>query len=395
MVTYPRITLKPGKEEALKRFHPWIFSGALAGSSGRVEEGEIVEVFSHDSKYLATGYAIAGSIAVKLISFVQTEINEEFWLGKIQNAFQLRQRLGLTGNPSTNAYRLVFGEADQIPGLIVDFLNGLCVIQCHTVGMYLLRESIAKALQRVFGGEIKSIFCKSAETLSRLANFESVDGFLFGDFLPDEICENDIKYSVDIFEGQKTGFFLDQRENRALLGHYAKGKKVADLFCYSGGFALNALKSGATLVHTVDSSKKAIALTEKNMVLNEFNDERHQSFASDAQSFLDHMTEEYDIIVLDPPAFAKQQSQRSQALKGYRNINYQALKNIRSGGLLFTFSCSQAVDKQSFQSAVMAAAIQAKRPVMILHYLSQPPDHAVNFFHPEGEYLKGLVLYVE
>jgi len=394
-MAYPRITLKPGKEEPLKRFHPWIFSGAIAGSSGKIEEGDIVEVFSHDKKYLATGHALAGSIAVKAISFTQTEIDDDFWFEKVQRAYTFRQRQGLTENPDTTAYRLVFGEGDLLPGLIIDFLNGLCVIQSHTVGMFLAQASITKALQRIYGDALKSVYSKSADTLSRMANFEAFDGFILGDFLPEKICENGLFYALDIIQGQKTGFFLDQRENRALISRYAPGKKVADVFCYSGGFALNALKAGAALAHAIDSSRKAIELTDRNVELNGFKDERYKGFVSDAQNFLDKLPEPYDIIVLDPPAFAKQHNMRSQAVKGYRNINYLALKNIATGGLLFTFSCSQAVDKQAFQSAVMAAAIDARRPVKILHYLSQPSDHAVNLFHPEGEYLKGLVLYVE
>ena len=394
MTPYPRIILKPGKEIALQRFHPWIFSGALAGSSGKVEEGDIAEVYSHDGHYLATGHAVAGSIAVKIISFTQTLIDEAFWISRLERALQSRQRSGITDNPHTNAYRLVFGEGDLLPGLIIDYLNGLCVVQCQTVGMYLAQDAIASALNKIYGDGLKAVFSKSAEALSKVAKYEVLDGFLSGSFIPETITENGLNYGLDITGGQKTGFFLDQREHRALLATYARDKKVADIFCYSGGFALNALKAGASLAHAVDSSKKAVALSDSNAALNGFSEERYKGITSDAQSFLANMPEAYDIIILDPPAFAKQQAMKNQAIKGYRNINYLAIKNIKAGGLLFTFSCSQAVDAQSFRSAVMAAAVDAGRPVRVMHHLSQPADHASNLFHPEGEYLKGLVLEV-
>lgn len=395
MSTYPGIVLKPGKEEPVKRFHPWIFSGAIAKTSGSIEEGDIVEVFSSKGDYLATGHAQSSSISVKIFSFQRKEINPAFWKEKLMAAIELRRMLGLTDRQDNNAYRLVYGEGDGLPGLVIDYLNGSMVIQCHSVGMHLAKEEIAVVLQELYTGKLNSIYDKSAESLSKNCNYDSVDSFLFGDNLPDIIIENGLSFQVDLRSGQKTGFFLDQRENRQILEHYAQGRTVLDLFCYSGGFSMHAIRAGAVMVHSVDSSKQAIALAEKNAVLNGFKGDRHRAIVADAKQYLDSTHEAYDLIILDPPAFARQHSMRQQAVKGYRAINHAAIQKIRKGGIIFTFSCSQAVDRSLFESTVLSAAIEAGREVKVLQRLSQPPDHPVNIFHPEGEYLKGMILMIE
>lgn len=378
----------------VKRFHPWIFSGALAFSEGKIEEGEIVEVFSSSGEYLATGHAQHGSIAVKLISFKQQPIDAEFWLNKLTAAYDFRLRLGIADPSSDEAFRLVNGEGDGLPGLIIDYFSGMAVIQCHSVGMHLAVPIISESLRRIFGSKLTSVYEKSAEVLSEMADFEMMDGFRYGNEAVSEILIDGIRYHFEL-QGQKTGFFLDQRENRKKLEHYSQGRNVLDVFCYSGGFTLHALRGGAALVHSVDSSRKAIDLLTSNVELNGFSPSAFRGFTADAKKFLEKPESGYDIIILDPPAFAKHHDMKNKALRGYKNINLQALQHIKPGGILFTFSCSQAVDKASFQSVVMAAAIEAGRNVRIIEHLGQSPDHPVSIFHPEGAYLKGMILFVD
>ncbi len=396
MASYSKVILKQGKEEPVLRFHPWIFSGAIKEIRGDFAEGDIVEVFSQKEQYLATGYLLSGSIAVKLFSFRQQAVDDKFWESKIRQAFNLRQDLGLTASGTTNTYRLIHNEGDSIPGLIVDIYNNLAVIQAHSVGMYQLRGVISGAIQNIYGKKITTVYDKSTESLRKMTGFKSVDSFLLGSDSEFEVKENGNRFLVNPVSGQKTGFFLDQRENRQLISRYAKGRDVLNMFGYTGGFSVYAAAAGAKLVHTIDSSAPAIEAADRNLALNGFDPSVHESTVADARRFLDSMDAgRYDLIVLDPPAFAKNLDSRRQALKGYRAINAAAIKKIRPGGILFTFSCSQVVDRQTFTSAVTAAAIDAGRQVRILHHLSQPPDHPVNIFHQEGEYLKGLVLRVE
>jgi 23S rRNA (cytosine1962-C5)-methyltransferase len=394
MTVYPKITLKPGKEIAVKRFHPWIFTGAIDRLSGKVKEGDLVEIQSSTGEFLAIGHALAGSIAVKILSFEPTTVDRDFWRRKLQAAYALRKLASLTDNPETNAYRLVFGEGDHLPGLVIDHFAGVLILQAHTVGVYLAFDEILEVLKELYGESLVAVYSKSADALSRMSGFEATDGFLFGDSAPEFFLENGIRYKLDL-TGQKTGFFCDQREHRKLLAHYASGKKVLDMFCYSGGFTLNAIQAGAGMLVSVDSSKSAAGMVTEHITMNGFPAENQQTVVADAKQYLDKMEEGFDLIVLDPPAFAKHQSMRTQGMKGYRTINAAAIKKINKGGILFTFSCSQAIDKESFRSAVTAAAIDAGREVRIIHQLVQPPDHPVNLFHQEGEYLKGLVLVVE
>ncbi|MHC1706476.1 MAG: class I SAM-dependent rRNA methyltransferase [Bacteroidales bacterium] len=394
MNKYTKILLKPGKEEPVKRFHPWIFSGALAKSEGKIEEGDIVEVYSSSGEYLATGHAQHGSIAVKVFTQQKQTIDSSFWLSKLTAAHEYRKVLAYAGIEADEAFRLVNGEGDGLPGLIIDYFSGMAVIQCHSVGMHLAVPDLVNALQQVLGSRLKAVYEKSADILSEMAGFEMIDGFRLGETAPATLRVEGINYNFD-FQGQKTGFFLDQRINRLKLEHYAKDKKVLDVFCYSGGFTLHALRGGAASVHAVDSSRKATDLLSSNLTLNGFQTTGFQAITQDAKQFLNHPESQYDLIILDPPAFAKHHDQKTKAIQGYRNINLQAMKIINPGGILFTFSCSQAVDKTAFQSAVMAAAIDSGRNVRILDYLGQSPDHPVSVFHPEGAYLKGLVLYIE
>ncbi len=396
MTSYTQVILKKGKEEPVLRFHPWIFSGAIKEIRGKFEEGDIAEVFSQEGNYLATGYLLSGSITIKLFSFTQQEIDKKFWKSKLETAYRLRQDLGLVGSKSTNTYRLVHNEGDSMPGLIVDIYDSLAVIQAHSVGMYLLREILADSIRSIYGKKITAIYDKSAESLRKMTGFKTEDGFLLGGGSNFEVKENGNQFMIDPAAGQKTGFFLDQRENRQLIARYANSRNVLNMFGYTGGFSVYAAHAGASLVHTVDSSAPAIETARRNMVLNRFDPEQNACFVADARQYLETMdADRYDLMVLDPPAFAKNMDSRRQALKGYRAINAAALKKIKARGILFTFSCSQVVDRQMFTSAVTAAAIDAGRKVQILHHLSQPPDHPINIFHQEGEYLKGLVLRVE
>ena len=388
------IILKRGKEESLRRFHPWIFSGAIQRMNEEPEEGELVRVFSSTNEYIATGHFQIGSIMVRVLTFEDEPINQSFYERRLAIAQDVRRRIGLIGG-NNNTYRLVHGEGDNLSGLVIDIYGNTAVMQAHSVGMHKDRHAIAKALKNVMGDTLQNIFYKSETTLPFKAELGQENGFLFGGDTNDVATENGLKFHVDWLRGQKTGFFVDQRDNRSLLEQYSQGRKVLNMFCYTGGFSFYAMRGGAKLVHSVDSSQKAIDLTLANVELNFPNDNRHQAYAEDAFKFLDQMQTPYDLIILDPPAFAKHKDALHNALKGYTRLNRRAFEKIQPGGILFTFSCSQAVNKDQFRAAVFTAAAQAKRNVRILHQLHQPPDHPINIYHPEGEYLKGLVLYVE
>ncbi|MBP5763852.1 MAG: class I SAM-dependent rRNA methyltransferase [Bacteroidales bacterium] len=426
------IILKHHKEESLKRFHPWVFSGAIAriedefGSPVQPEEGDWVRVVSDGGEFLALGQYQIGSIAVRIFSFDEDDLDETFFLRRLQSAYELRRTLGLI-RPDNNAYRLVHGEGDGLPGLIIDVYDGTAVMQAHTAGIHYIREALAEDLIQVAGADIRNVYYKSETTLSYKtdarqeaeAEGESVNGYLIIDGKPvtsaaagkqlestisDVALENGLKFHVDWLKGQKTGFFVDQRENRALVEKYSAGRRVLNMFCYTGGFSFYAMRSNATLVHSVDVSKQAISFTNANVELNFPGDSRHKAFAADAFDFLDGKCPGslfgegqpgYDLIILDPPAFAKHKKVLRNALRGYQRLNAKALEKIRPGGILFTFSCSQVVTKDDFRYAVFSAAAQTGRRVRILHQLHQPADHPINIYHPEGEYLKGLVLYIE
>lgn len=395
-MAYKKVYLKPGKEESLKRFHPWVFSGAIARIEGEPEEGEIVDVFTSKKEFIACGHYQVGSIAVRVLTFTQQEIDRDFWRQKLQVAKDLRVALGLIGNPENNTYRLVHGEGDNLPGLIIDVYDHTAVVQAHSAGMHVFRMEIAEALSEVMGDIVQNIYYKSETTLPFKADLLAREnGFIKGGSPENVAMENGLKFHVDWLKGQKTGFFVDQRENRHLLERYSKGRNVLNMFCYTGGFSFYAMRGGANLVHSVDSSAKAIDLTNENVQLNFPGDPRHQAFAEDAFKFLDRMGDQYDLIILDPPAFAKHRDAVRNALRGYTKLNAKAFEKIRPGGILFTFSCSQVVNKDNFRNAVFTAAAQSGRSVRILHQLTQPGDHPVNIYHPEGEYLKGFVLYVE
>lgn len=390
-----KVVLKSGKDQSLKRFHPWIFSGAIKEIFGKPAEGELVEVFSNKDEFLAIGHYQIGSIAVRVVSFDDIEIDYDFWKQKVQSAWEMRKMLGFASNPETNVFRLIHGEGDNMPGLIVDFYNGTAVMQTHSVGMHLIYEELAKALQDVLGDALKAVYYKSDKTLPFKADLDSQDGYLFGNESETEVMEYGLKFKVDWESGQKTGFFVDQRENRKLVEHYSNGRDVLNMFCYTGGFSFYAMQGGARLVHSVDASEKAIDLTRENVELNFSGDKRHEALVADGFEYLKDIQDKYDLIILDPPAFAKHRNALTQALRGYKRINTRAFEQIRSGGILFTFSCSQVVTKDKFREAVFSAAAISGRKVRILHQLSQPADHPVNIYHPESEYLKGLVLYVE
>ena len=392
---YRHVYLKPGKEESLRRFHPWIFSGAIQSIDGKPEEGEVVKVFTAAREFIAVGHYQIGSIAVRVLSFVDEPIDTAFWRRKIAIAYQLRQTIGVAGNPRNNTYRLVHGEGDNLPGLVIDIYGVTAVMQAHSVGMHVCRMDIAEALTAVMGDTVQNIFYKSETTLPFKAELGQENGFIKGGSTDNVAMENGLLFHVDWLKGQKTGFFVDQRENRALLERYARDRDVLNMFCYTGGFSFYAMRGGAKSVHSVDSSAKAIDLTNQNVELNFPGDTRHQAFAEDAFKFLDRMGDRYDLIILDPPAFAKHKEALRNALQGYRKLNAKAFEKIRPGGILFTFSCSQVVTKDNFRTAVFTAAAMSGRSVRILHQLTQPADHPVNIYHPEGEYLKGLVLYVE
>ena len=387
--------MKPKKEESLLRFHPWVFSGAIQGMERKPEEGDLVEVYSSDNRFLAIGHYQIGSIAVRVLSFEKRPIDHQFWVDRIRSAYQLRCILGLANTPNNNTFRLIHGEGDALPGLVIDMYANTAVMQAHSVGMHKCRMEIAAALKEVVGDGLQNIYYKSETTLPYKADLNSENGYLLGQDVDDIALENGLKFYVDWQKGQKTGFFVDQRENRKLLEHYAKGRSVLNMFCYTGGFSFYAMRGGAKLVHSVDSSAKAISLTNRNVELNFPGDPRHEAYAEDAFKYLERMGSNYDLIILDPPAFAKHKDVLRNALQGYRKLNAIAFEKIKPGGILFTFSCSQVVSKENFRLAVFSAAAQSKRNVRILHQLTQPADHPVNIYHPEGEYLKGLVLYVE
>ena len=394
-MSYKKVYLKPGKEESLKRFHPWVFSCAIAKVEGEPEEGEVVDVYTSKKEFIACGHFQIGSIAVRVLTFRQEEINHEFWKRRLAVALDLRRSLNLVDNPENNTYRLVHGEGDNLPGLIIDVYGQTAVMQAHSAGMHVYRMDIAEALSEVMGDIVKHIYYKSETTLPFKADLGPENGFIKGGSPENVALENGLKFHVDWLKGQKTGFFVDQRENRHLLERYSKGRNVLNMFCYTGGFSFYAMRGGANLVHSVDSSAKAIDLTNQNVELNFPGDERHQAYAEDAFKYLDRMGDQYDLIILDPPAFAKHRDALRNALRGYSKLNAKAFEKIKPGGILFTFSCSQVVDKKDFRNAVFTAAAQSGRSVRILHQLTQPGDHPVNIYHPEGEYLKGLVLYVE
>ena len=392
---YKQVYLKPRKQESLLRFHPWIFSGALAGMDDGIEEGGVVRVITHEGQFIAVGHYQIGSIAVRVLSFRDITIDGAFWRSRLEAALLMRQRIGIADNPSNNTFRLVHGEGDNLPGLIIDCYGETAVMQAHSVGMHYCRQEICDALIDVMGGRIKNVYYKSETTLPYKAHLGEEDGFIHGRTDDNVAVENGLKFRVDWLRGQKTGFFVDQRENRSLLEKYAMGKSVLNMFCYTGGFSVYAMRGGAKLVHSVDSSAKAIELTNANVALNFPDDSRHEAFCEDAFKYLDNNNDKYDLIILDPPAFAKHRGALHNALKGYTRLNVKGLERIRKGGILFTFSCSQVVTKDNFRNAVFTAAAQTGRKVRILHQLHQPADHPINIYHPEGEYLKGLVLYVE
>lgn len=394
-MTYKKITLNRGKESSLERFHPWVFSGAIAKADENIEEGDLVSVYAHDGRLMGNGHYQIGSIAVRMLTFDDTAVDTDFFAHRLLNALKVRQSLGLLRNDN-NAFRLVHGEGDFLPGLVVDIYDGTAVLQAHSPGMHFARHSIAEALTRLPDGIVRNVYYKSETTLPYKAQLDPQNQYLVGKYDTDIAIENGLKFHVDWLKGQKTGFFVDQRENRSLLEHYARGKRVLNMFCYTGGFSFYAMRGGAALVHSVDSSAKAIKLTRDNVELNFPGDSRHEAFAEDAFKFLDNMERDaYDLIILDPPAFAKHKSAIKNALVGYRRLNAKGFEKIQSGGIMFTFSCSQAVSKEQFRLAVFSAAAQSRRRVRILHQLTQPADHPINIYHPEGEYLKGLVLYVE
>jgi 23S rRNA (cytosine1962-C5)-methyltransferase len=389
-----KVILKKGKEFSIQRLHPWVFSGAIQKLDGSIGDGDWVEVADHKNSTLGYGHYQNGSIAVRILSFDTTAPNESFWTTRFLKALRLRLSSGLP-SPKTNAFRLIHGEGDGLPGLIIDYYDGVAVVQAHSVGMHNDRDRIATGLKDALDN-LKAVYYKSQSTLPGKMRDENADQYLEGmGIVPHIVEENGNKFYVDWEEGQKTGFFLDQRENRKLLGEFCHGKKILNTFCYTGGFSVYALNASASLVHSVDASQKAIDLTKKNLELNGFNTNIHRCFAEDTFDFLKDKNDEYDVIILDPPAFAKHRDARHQAVRGYQRLNAEAMKKIKAGGVIFTFSCSQVVDRQLFYDTIVSAAIQAGRQIKVLHHLSQPADHPVSIFHPEGEYLKGLVLYVE
>lgn len=387
--------LNKGKEESLRRYHPWVFSGAVHHIEGEPKEGDLVRVLTHDGTFIAVGHWQIGSIAVRVLSFLDEEINHQFWTNKLATAYEMRKAIGVANNPQNSTYRLVHGEGDNLPGLVVDMYGETAVMQAHSVGMHNNRMDIAKALKDVMGEKLQNIYYKSETTLPYKADLGQENGFILGSTPDDVATENGLRFHIDWLKGQKTGFFVDQRDNRSLVEYYAKDRNVLNMFCYTGGFSVYAMRGGARLVHSVDSSQKAVDLVNANVGLNFPNDARHKAYAEDAFKFLDQMKASYDLIILDPPAFAKHRDAVRHAIKGYTRLNARAMEKIKSGGILFTFSCSQAISKEQFRMAVFTAATLAKRQVRILHQLHQPADHPVNIYHPEGEYLKGLVLYVE
>jgi 23S rRNA (cytosine1962-C5)-methyltransferase len=390
-----RIILKPGREKSILRYHPWVFSGAVLKVEPGIKEGDIADVFSHDNLYLATGHYQPSSITVRLFTFENQDINKDFWEKKLKDAINLRAKLSFFNNKDTNVFRLINAEGDGLPGLIADYYNGVLVLQAHSVGMYLHFDIFKGLLKDLFGDNLKAVYDKSSGTLPHKASLKTNDGFIYGNSGEIIVDEYGNKFFIDIVEGQKTGFFIDQRENRFLLKNFCNNKKVLNTFSYSGGFSVYALKAGASSVHSVDSSQKAIELTNKNIELNFKKSKDHMSVSEDVLKFLDASDEKYDVIILDPPAFAKHSDALKQGLKGYFRINKKAFERINSGGILFTFSCSQIVTREDFKTAVFQAAAATGKNAKILYQLNQPADHPISLFHSEGEYLKGLVLYVE
>lgn len=399
-----KIYLKKGREESLHRYHPWVFSGAIAQMAGNPAEGDIVGVYASDGSFLAYGHYQIGSIAVRVLSFDDSALHPLFYEQMLERALQVRRAVGLDGNDDvaamTNCYRLVHGEGDGLPGLIVDYYDGVCVIQAHSVGMFRAKRQITEGLKAIYGSRLKAVYDKSSGTAPFKAGLELIDGYLYKSdgFSDDEqtVLENGHKFIVNWTEGQKTGFFLDQRENRALVGRYAPGRNVLNLFCYTGGFSIYALSAGAKHVDSVDSSAKAMMMVDRNVTLNAFDQSRHTSYCADAIEFIKNAPEgKYDLIIVDPPAFAKHRGVLKNALRAYQRLNAAAIAKVAKGGLVFTYSCSQVVDKEQFALAVFSAAASVGRSVRILDRLNQPADHSVNIYHPEGEYLKGLLLYVE
>ncbi len=392
---YPQIRLRRGKEESLLRFHPWVFSGAIDHLPDNIEEGSKVTVTDFKGNLIGTGHYQIGSITVRMLDFADTVIDKEFYMSRLREAMTMRRALGII-RPDNNTYRLVHGEGDFLPGLVVDVYGNTAVLQAHSPGMHFDRDIIAQCLVELDGAGISSVYYKSETTLPYKAHLDPQNDYIIGSYNGDTAIEKGLTFRIDWLKGQKTGFFVDQRDNRSLLEHYAHGRRLLNMFCYTGGFSVYAMRGQATLVHSVDSSAKAVALTEANVALNFPDDNRHKAFAEDAFKYLDDMGEnQYDLIILDPPAFAKHRSALRNALRGYQRINARAFEKISHGGIVFTFSCSQAVSKEQFRLAVFSAAAQARRRVRILHQLTQPADHPINIYHPEGEYLKGLILYVE
>lgn len=401
MIDYKTIVLKKGKEDSLARRHPWIFSGAIHHADNDLQEGDVVRVVSIQGIFIAIGHWQIGSIAIRVLSFEDEKIDEEFYCKRLKSALDVRNSIGLLRGNCTDetnintTYRLIHGEGDNMPGLVIDIYGDTAVMQAHSVGMHVDRMIIAQSLKKIMGDSLKSVYYKSETTLPFKADLGQENGFLIGSSHNDIAIENGLKFHIDWLKGQKTGFFVDQRDNRTLLEHYSKGRKVLNMFCYTGGFSVYSMRGGAEFVHSVDSSAKAVELVNRNVNLNFPNDSRHKAFSADAFKFLDEMTCSYDLVILDPPAFAKHRDALKQALRGYTKLNAKAMEKMPHGSILFTFSCSQAVNKEQFRTAIFAAAMQAGRKIRILHQLHQPADHPINIFHPEGEYLKGLVVYVE
>lgn len=401
MIDYKTIVLKKGKEDSLARRHPWIFSGAIHHADNDLQEGDVVRVVSIQGMFIAIGHWQIGSIAIRVLSFEDEKIDEEFYCKRLKSALDVRNSIGLLRGNCTDetnintTYRLIHGEGDNMPGLVIDIYGDTAVMQAHSVGMHVDRMIIAQSLKKIMGDSLKSVYYKSETTLPFKADLGQENGFLIGSSHNDIAIENGLKFHIDWLKGQKTGFFVDQRDNRTLLEHYSKGRKVLNMFCYTGGFSVYSMRGGAELVHSVDSSAKAVELVNRNVNLNFPNDSRHKAFSADAFKFLDEMICSYDLVILDPPAFAKHRDALKQALRGYTKLNAKAMEKMPHGSILFTFSCSQAVNKEQFRTAIFAAAMQAGRKIRILHQLHQPADHPINIFHPEGEYLKGLVVYVE
>ncbi|HBE40559.1 MAG TPA: RlmI/RlmK family 23S rRNA methyltransferase [Bacteroidales bacterium] len=389
-----RIILKSGKDQSVRRYHPWIFSGAIKKIYGSPAEGDMVDVYDNKDTFLAVGHYQPGSIAVRILSFEEIEPDIDFFRNRIEGAVNYRRSLGLIPSGETNVFRLVHAEGDNLPGLIIDYYNGVAVMQMHSVGMYRLRDEIPGILKGLLGDQLTAVYDKSEDTIPHMSGISATNGYLFGNSGPVTVRENGLKFLIDWTFGQKTGFYIDQRENRRLLGEYSSGKSVLNMFGYTGGFSVYAMKNAAQ-VHTVDSSGTATEMADRNIRMNYGDDKRHSSFKADAFSFLEDIRNKYDLIILDPPAFAKHNNVLANALQGYKRLNIKAIEQVRPGGIIFTFSCSQVVSRENFRKSVFAAAANTGRKVRILYQLSQPPDHPVNIYHPESEYLKGLVLYVE